>query len=260
MWPALVLMLSLSAAPSQSGDEAPVVLTGPLEGMEFVQIPSGAFMMGNPDSLCTEECQLPQHEVSVPAFELMTTEVTQGMWIEVMGENPSSMPGDLRRPVESVSWDDCQVFISRLNELDQGYSYRLPSEAEWEYACRAGSAAAYSWGEALDEDCCWWFGNSPETTHPVGTSHPNAFGLYDMSGNVWEWCEDFYHYNYEGAPTDGSAWGEEPMGWDRVIRGGGIGCFYEESYRSSMRISCAMDKRYFDHGLRLARDCRQPSR
>jgi formylglycine-generating enzyme required for sulfatase activity len=254
MWPALVATLALAVAPSQSHEGDLAVVPGPLEGMEFVRIPAGAFLMGNPDSSCTEECQLPQHEVSVRPFELMTTEVTQGMWIELMGDNPSSMPGDLRRPVESVSWDDCQVFISRLNELDPDHCYRLPTEAEWEYACRAGSTTAYYWGDELDPAYCWWFGNSPETTHPVGTSLPNAFGLFDMSGNVWEWCDDFFHYNYEGAPTDGSSWGEEPWGWDRVIRGGGIGCFYEESYRSSMRIDCATDKRYFDHGLRVARD------
>jgi formylglycine-generating enzyme required for sulfatase activity len=253
MWRALVWLVAFAAAQSRSDEGALLVTPGPLEGMEFVQIPAGTFTMGDSGPEASD-WSVPAHEVSVQPFELMTTEVSQGMWIEVMGDNPSSMPGDLQRPVESVSWDDCQVFLSRLNELDPDHSYRLPTESEWEYACRAGSTTAFFWGDELDPGYCWWFGNSPETTHPVGTSRPNAFGLHDMSGNVWEWCADFFHYNYEGAPADGSAWGEEAWGWDRVIRGGGIGCFYEESYRSSIRINCATDKRYFDHGLRVARD------
>src|SRR5436853_7544725 len=129
-------------------------------------------------------------------------EVTQAQSEAVMGSNPSKFQGaDL--PVESVSWNDVQKFIQILNSHSRKYSYRLPTEAEWEYACRAGTAGDY----AGKLDSMMWYGeNSGGKTHPVGQKQSNAFGLYDMHGNVWEWCEDWYHENYNGAPTDGSTW------------------------------------------------------
>ncbi len=159
----------------------------------------------------------PIHEVTIAGpFYLGKYEVTQGEWKAVTGSNPSRFEGDDRLPVENVSWDDCQEFIAKLNGRKDGYAYRLPSEAEWEYACRAGTTGDYA-GE-LDE-MAWYRNNSGNKTHPVGKKKPNAWGLYDMHGNVWEWCQDRYHKNYNGAPTDGTAW-EAGSDNERILRGG----------------------------------------
>ena len=126
------------------------------------------------------------------SFYICKYEVTQQLWTEVMGENPSEMQGD-DLPVEQVSWDDCQAFISKLNELT-GKNYRLPAETEWEYACKGGKYSkgyAYAGSNDIDE-VAWYDGNSQERTHPVGQKMPNELGLYDMSGNVWEWCQDMH--------------------------------------------------------------------
>jgi formylglycine-generating enzyme required for sulfatase activity/ribosomal protein L32 len=227
--------------------------------MAFACIPSGSFSMGSPSSESERGSdEGPVHTVNIQSFELMTTEVTQGMWEELMGTNPSNFTGDLNRPVESVSWNDCQEFINRMNDLDPSYTYRLPSEAEWEYACRAGTTTRYYWEEdpASTEigEYAWYDGNSSSTTHPVAQKLPNAWGLYDMSGNVWEWCADWYHESFSGAPTDGSPW-VSPSGSYRVARGGG---WYGDTgyYRSSHRgISCP-GIGGFSRGFRLARSVR----
>lgn len=131
-------------------------------------------------------------EVDSGSFYICKYEVTQRLWSEVMGENPSEMQGD-DLPVEQVSWDDCQAFLNKLNELT-GQNYRLPTEKEWEYACKGGKHSngyAYSGSNDIDE-VAWYDGNSEERTHPVGQKMPNELGLYDMSGNVWEWCQDMH--------------------------------------------------------------------
>jgi len=189
---------------------------------EMVVIPAGSFDMGASNG---DDNEKPVHRVTIgKAFALGKTEVTQGQWKAIMGDNPSKYIncGD-NCPVEMVNWDDAKAFIQKLNEKT-GKKYRLPSEAEWEYACRAGGAHTYCGGD--NPDSISWYGglakpagNSGNTTNPVAAKQANAFGLYDMSGNVWEWVEDSYHENYQGAPTDGSAWqGEE--GSLRVPRGG----------------------------------------
>ena len=134
-----------------------------------------------------------------------------------MGNNPSHFKECGNCPVETVSWDDTQKFIERLNGMNDGYTYRLPTEAEWEYACRAGTTGDYA-GNLTE--MAWYSENSGNKTHAVGGKQPNAWGLADMHGNVWEWCQDWYHETYYGAPTDGSAWlsgGEQKY---RVLRGG----------------------------------------
>jgi formylglycine-generating enzyme required for sulfatase activity len=143
--------------------------------------------------------------------------------MDVMGEseNPSHFKecGEAC-PVEDVVWEDAYSFIRRLNEMT-GQTYRLPSEAEWEYAARdGGKEETYAGGEGLDE-LGWYIGNSNDRPHPVGQKNANGLGLYDMSGNVWEWLEDDWHENYQGAPTDGSAWVDDPRSTIRVNRGGG---------------------------------------
>jgi formylglycine-generating enzyme required for sulfatase activity len=206
---------------------------GPVDGMEFVTIPAGSFQMGSPSAESGRWENEKQHLVTVSSFELMTTEVTQGMWEEVMGTTVDEMRRrseydfglagvgeDL--PIYYVSWNDCQEFMERLNAMDSSYTYRLPTEAEWEYAARAGTTTRYYWGDDPDEDQignhAWFTGNSDGSTHPVGSKMPNAWGLYDMSGNVWEWCEDVFASYYDNCPTDGSAYAGP--GSNRVLRGG----------------------------------------
>ena len=228
--------------------------SGPVSGMEFISIPSGSFQMGSPSSESNRDSDESRHSVSVSSFDLMSTEVTQGMWEEVMGSNPSHFTGDSNRPVEKVSWNDCQDFIDKLNDLDPSHTYRLPTEAEWEYACRAGTSAAYYWGNSSSESTmssyCWYTENSNSSTHSVGTKSPNAWGLYDMSGNVWEWCQDVYTSNYSSCPTNGSAY--SGRGSNRVYRGGGwiINARY---CRSAFRNYYSPGYRLISLGVRLAR-------
>jgi formylglycine-generating enzyme required for sulfatase activity len=183
------------------------------QGIEMVYIPPGKFMMGS-----NHDWEKPVHEVTISQpFYMGKYEVTQGQWQTVMGSNPSSFKGDDNLPVERVSWDDAQEFINKLNEINDGYTYRLPSEAEWEYACRAGTTGGY-YARNVD-DIGWYKDNSGKKTHAVGSKQPNAFGLFDMSGNVWEWCRDWW-VDIEGAPADGSArlsGGEQKY---RLFRGG----------------------------------------
>jgi formylglycine-generating enzyme required for sulfatase activity len=212
--------------------------------MEFVLIPSGKFQMGSNEY----DWEKPIHEVTIgEPFYLGKYQVTQGEWAAVMGSNPSHFTGDDRLPVESVSWYDCQEFIRRLNARKDGYVYRLPSEAEWEYACRAGTTGDYA-GEL--EAMGWYGENSGGTTHAVGGKKPNAWGLHDMHGNVWEWCQDGWHENYNGAPSDGRAW-EQDSDNLRVLRGGSWSDL-ANFCRSASRLRVAPSDRYYSLGLRVA--------
>jgi len=193
------------------------VVQGPLSGITFVSIPGGSFMMGSNDGDGDEK---PVHWVEIEPFAMMTTEVTQKMWQELMDSNPSYFKVN-NLPVENVSWNDTQEFLKKLNQHDPGKNYRLPSEAEWEYACRAGTTTNYYSGDSESDlgRVGWCSLNSGSWTHPVGYKSPNAWGLYDMHGNVWEWCEDWYHESYSGAPDDGRAWASSE-GASSVLRGG----------------------------------------
>ena len=159
----------------------------------MVKVDGGTFTMGaDDDDLDAADDEKPAHQVTLSSYYICKYEVTQSLWQEVMGSNPSRFKGD-NLPVESVSWDDCQQFISKLNALT-GQHYRLPTEAEWEFAARGGnSSRGYKYsGSSTLSDVAWYDDNSGNTTHPVGTKSPNEFGLYDMSGNVCEWCSDWY--------------------------------------------------------------------
>jgi len=190
--------------------------------MEFVLIPAGKFDMGSPSSeVGRYDNEGPVQDVTISEdFYMGKYEVTQEQWRKVMGSDPSYFKGD-DLPVEQISWEKVQEFIRRLNEKEGTDNYRLPSEAEWEYAARAGTTTRYSFGDDESDlgDYAWYNKNSAEKTHPVGQRKPNSWGLYDMYGNVWEWVQDEWHDSYEGAPSDGRAW-EGRDGADRVLRGG----------------------------------------
>ena len=227
-------------------------------GMELVRIPAGTFQMGSPvsepDRINSEG---PVHRVTIgQPFYLGKYEVTQAQWRAVMGTSPSYFSNCDTCPVEQVSWHDVQDFIEKLN-LQEGVStYRLPSEAEWEYAARAGTQTAYSFGDAANRlgQYAWYGENSGDRTHPVGGKSPNMFGLYDVYGNVYEWVQDCFHDHYHGAPTDGSAWvtGGERICSVRFLRSGS---WYDSprSLRSASRISNNADSPDFAVGFRLVR-------
>lgn len=186
-------------------------------GMKFVLIHAGEFMMGSEEEFNWEK---PVHKVTISSpFFLGIYPVTQREWEKDMGNSPSYFKGD-DLPVENVSWNDVQEFIKKLNKKEGMDKYRLPSEAEWEYAARAGTITRYSFGddESKLSDYAWYDANSERKTHEVGQKKPNPWGLYDVHGNVWEWVQDKWNSNYKGAPTDGSAWEGSVSG--SVDRGG----------------------------------------
>jgi formylglycine-generating enzyme required for sulfatase activity len=189
--------------------------------LEMVGLPAGQFLMGSlsgdPNAQSHEK---PQHQVKVNSFAIGKYPVTQAQYQAVMGTNRSHFSNNPQNPVEKVSWDDAQAFCQKLSQIT-GKTYRLPTEAEWEYACRAGTTTRFYFGDDANQlgDYAWYIGNSQKTTHPVGQKKPNAWGLYDMSGNVWEWCEDNWHNNYIGAPKDGSAWLTNDN-HSQILRGG----------------------------------------
>jgi len=203
----------------------PELLTVDLGGevkMELVLVKPGAFTMGEKDSaICRVTLTRP--------FYLGKYEVTQEQWEKVMGSNPSKFKG-AKHPVETVSWDDCQSFLAKLKEKAPGHPFALPTEAQWEYACRAGSTTdPDSWDE-----WAWGVNTAGGTTHPVGEKKPNPWGLYDMHGNVWEWCADFYGPYPSAAQTNPTG---PASGRTRVLRGGSWGGYIGEVRSACRRAS-----------------------
>ncbi|MDJ0796964.1 MAG: bifunctional serine/threonine-protein kinase/formylglycine-generating enzyme family protein [Calothrix sp. MO_167.B12] len=245
--------------------------------LEMVQIPGGTFTMGSPEgkpirkllgliagSEDEEEgrsdCESPQHTVTIQPFFMGKYVVTQAQYQAIMGKNPSHFKG-VKQPVEMVSWDDAVTFCQRLSQKTRR-TYRLPSEAEWEYACRAGTTTPFYFGETITPDLVNYNGNYPygsaskgkyrKQTTDVGSFPPNAFGLYDMHGNVWEWCQDTWHSNYNGAPTDGSAWFDNDNSY-RMMRGGSslsLPIYCRSAYRSFI-VRAERDYINHDSGFRV---------
>jgi formylglycine-generating enzyme required for sulfatase activity len=226
------------------------------DGWAFVPVKPGAFTMGSPPNETGRHGDEKPHQVTLAkSFWMSTTETTQSQYEDVVGRNPSERKGP-QLPVERVSWDDVQDFLRRFNErerqagrLPKGWAYRLPTEAEWEYACRAGTKTAYSSGDGVGklEEYAWYDGNSGRTTHQVGTKKPNAWGLYDMHGNVLEWCSDWHaDYNVDKQTDPKGAAG----GSSRVIRGG---CWYNsfKDCRSAIRFQDSPSSRDYSLGFRL---------
>ena len=228
--------------------------TDPVSGMEFVFVPGGEFWMGSPDGEGFD-AEHPRHQVRVNGFWMGKYEVTQAQWQAVMGNNPSDFKG-ADRPVEQVSWNDAQAFLQTLNAAwassQSPIQFRLPSEAEWEYAARAGTQTTYYFGDDSSQlgDYAWFEGNSGHKTHSVGQKLPNAWGLYDMHGNVWEWCADTWHDNYNGAPTDGSAWGSFGDGEAKLLRGGSWNC-NSNACRSAYRLRLGTGFQLNNDGFRV---------
>jgi formylglycine-generating enzyme required for sulfatase activity len=263
----LLLVIALIAVWNIGGDNKPPPTGGSsVPPIEMVTVPTGSFMMGSPpDEQGREADEGPQHQVTLRSFEIGKHEVTQELWQTVMGSNPSGFKGD-KLPVENVSWNDVQEFCRRLNEklgLTGSNGYRLPTEAEWEYAARAGTTTPFAFGQTISPDIVNYDGNYPygngpkglnrEKTVPVGSlGRANNWGIHDMHGNVWEWCEDHWHDNYNGAPTDGRAWLGQDMAAYRVFRGGSwfngaVRC------RSARRLRYEPGGRGDDVGFRLSR-------
>ena len=251
-------------------------------GIEMMLIPEGAFLMGSPlDELERFKDEGPQHLVTVKSFFMGKYPITQAQWRIVAGfpqeqrelkQEPSGFKGD-NRPAEKINWFDAVEFCARLSKKT-GRHYRLPTEAEWEYACRAGTNSPFHFGETIttdianyrgtDEEGYGWKGNygegpkgeyRKETTSVDKFVYANAFGLCDMHGNVWEWCEDYWHENYEKAPSDGRAWLTDRDGNYRVLRGGSW--FYNPLYcRCARRLRYNPDYSLNNLGFRVV--CEAP--
>jgi formylglycine-generating enzyme required for sulfatase activity len=223
-------------------------------GMEFVLVPEGSFRMGGDKKLeQAEDHENPRHIVKFSkAFYMGKYEVTQLQWSEIMNNNPSKFIDDLR-PVEHVSWNDVQVFIQKLNTKEETNKYRLPTEAEWEYSARAGSQSSYTFGSDTNilSQYAWYRNNSGGKTHPVGQLKPNAWGLYDMHGNVHEWCQDWFDRKYYSQSPSNDPLGPS-TGLAKALRGGDWGS--EDWYcRCASRSLSSLDRRSDRLGFRLVR-------
>jgi formylglycine-generating enzyme required for sulfatase activity len=239
--------------------------------LRMIKIPSGRFLMGASEKEAgSGSSERPQHEVNVPTFWISKYSITQAQWKAVAAMpqierelklEPSEFKGD-NRPVECVSWLEAVEFCKRLSE-HTGREYRLPSEAEWEYACRAGTVTPFHYGETITTDLVNYDGNYPygeapkgeyrESTTEVGKFPGNAFGLHDMHGNVWEWCADDWHDSYEGAPKDGRAWIDENGNHyqnSKLVRGGSW-IYYAKVCRSAFRVNNGVRSRNSGIGFRV---------
>jgi formylglycine-generating enzyme required for sulfatase activity len=224
------------------------------DGMEFVLIRPGSYRMGGMGGNSNEK---PCHPVTISApFYLGKYQVTQLQWEKVMGSNPSHSKEE-SNPVECVSWNDIQEYIQRLNEKAGGNIYRLPTEAEWEYACRADTFDSYYFGNDPNnlDDHAWYGKNSKGITHPVGQKKPNPWGLYDIHGNVWEWVQDWYARDYYEKSPENDPVGPS-SGVTRVLRGGSWHG-RARGLRAACRNWARPDYQYFDIGFRLARSLAQ---
>jgi formylglycine-generating enzyme required for sulfatase activity len=246
----------VAPSPEASGGAETVLLPGDVP-LDMVWIPAGTFLMGYPD---TEQdpgpVQAPQHQVTLSrGFWMGKYEFTQAQWLAVMGSNPSNFTGDLSRPVEQVSWNDIQGLLTTLN-AQTGKTFRLPTEAEWEYACRAGTTTRFYWGDDAGYteigNYAWSGTNSDWKTHPVGQKMPNAWGLYDMSGNVCEWCQDWCGGYPSGPVTDPAG---PSSSTSRVYRGGQWNNYPKDcdDCRSAYRCGSTPDARWRSSGFRVVR-------
>ena len=253
------------SAKDTSSKSSPQILTETLPGnikLEMVKIPAGSFLMGSADDAVGADAnEKPQHQVNIREFYLGKYTVTQEQYQTIMDDNPSRFKNNPKNPIDNVSWNYTQIFCQKLSEKT-GKNYRLPSEAEWEYACRAGTTTAFHFGDTISTDQANYDGNYTfgkgkkevyrEKTTSVGSFPANEFGLYDMHGNVREWCEDGWHENYENAPKEGSSWNDSYSLFSlRILRGGSWN-LNPRLCRSAYRHWLNADFQLVNIGFRLA--------
>ena len=237
-----------SPTPQQSNPSQNLTFTVGGVSFTMVYVPGGTFTMGATGEQGSDawDNEKPTHSVMLSSYYIGQTEVTQALWTAVMGSNPSEFRGD-RRPVERVSWNDCQTFISRLN-AKTGKNFRLPTEAEWEYAARGGhSGGSLYAGSDNISNVAWYEDNSGNETHNVATKSPNSLGIYDMSGNVYEWCQDWYGDYSSSSQTNPKG----PSNGDLCVLRGGSWCYFARFCRVSNRFVNAPSYSFGDLGLRL---------
>jgi formylglycine-generating enzyme required for sulfatase activity len=240
------MLFALSACSTAPKENLTIDLGGGVS-MDLVLIRPGSFMMGSETG---EENEKPVHKVTLTKpFYLGKFEVTQQQWQAVMGENPAVFKGP-KNPVENVSWEDCQLFLQELAKKIPDMVFELPTEAQWEYACRAGSRTEYTYGDdaARLGEYAWYLGNSANKTHPIGQKKPNAWGLYDMHGNVCEWCADWYSSSYTaGDATDPTG----PSSGEAAVLRGESWVGLPNELRSADRVGTPTYYRNSHVGLRL---------
>lgn len=221
----------------------------PVTKIVFAPIAGAEFIMGSPDSeKGRQHAEGPQHRVMIEDFYMAQFTVTQEQYEKIMGENPSDLVGK-NCPVDGVTWEDAQAFIRKLNAINNT-KYRLPSEAEWEYACRANTLTPFFFGEEITIDQVNFGAKISCRNTPVGIHPPNNFGLYDMHGNVFEWCEDTWHDTYEGAPENGFPWVDDST--DHKVYRGGAWNASAHFARSAFRYHRPKSSSYYNIGFRLA--------
>lgn len=251
----LSLTLMLFSMTDAGAQEANRTFTVNGESFTMIYVQGGTFTMGatTEQGYDAFEDEYPAHSVTLSNYMIGQTEVTQALWKAVMGNNPSVFKSDSRLPVDNICWDDCQTFITKLNSIT-GEHFRLPTEAEWEFAARGGKNSLgykYSGGNTIDF-VAWYSVNSSRATHQVASKTPNELGIYDMCGNVWEWCNDWYEQDYySSSPSNNPQGPSSSLTAYRVLRGGSW--LLKAPYcRVSYRTFGSYDFRDIDYGLRLA--------
>lgn len=243
-----LFVLSAGAPAKSFAQEVNVqeVWVSPSTQIQFIKIPAGCFLMGSNKGF---DFEAPVHKVCVDSFYLGKFEVTQKQWAIFKDKDYSKFKGK-NHPVQRVSWNDAKDYIQKLNLAENTTQYRLPSEAEWEYAARAGTSTEFFWGDKIDNDFVWYFGTSDYKAHPVGLKKPNPFGLYDILGNVWEWVEDWFSNDYYKQSPMQNPKGPE-TGRFKVKRGGSQANLISH-IKSHTRYRAPLDKRHYINGFRIA--------
>jgi formylglycine-generating enzyme required for sulfatase activity len=249
----LVYILGMDTHPSVAQEKsANAVWVSPSTQMEFIKIPGGCFLMGSNNGF---DFEAPAHKVCVDSFYLGKYEVTQKQWSIFQEIDNSKFKGD-NHPAQRVSWNDAKTYLEKLNKAEKTSQYRLPTEAEWEYAARGGTSTEFFWGDKINNDYVWYFGTSNYRAHPVGLKKTNPFGLYDILGNVWEWVEDWFSNEYFKKSPIQNPQGPK-TGRFKVKRGGSQANLISH-IKSHTRYRAPVNKRHYINGFRIALSIPEP--